>query len=102
MRVVHYSNPLSKAGRGTRARVVTGESPVKDEDARTRATPPTPLDSGSAPPSSGRAAGERTGLPLAGAEARRINTMSSRKVMAIQARKRRPKGKKDKTAHHRR
>ncbi|XP_026856796.2 SRSF protein kinase 3 isoform X1 [Electrophorus electricus] len=28
--------------------------------------------------------------------------MSSRKVMAIQARKRRPKGKKDKTAHHRR
>ncbi|XP_037398925.1 SRSF protein kinase 2 isoform X1 [Pygocentrus nattereri] len=77
-------------------------TPVKDEDARTRATPPTPLDSGSAPPSSGRAAGERTGLPLAGAEARRINTMSSRKVMAIQARKRRPKGKKDKTAHHRR
>ncbi|XP_056242307.1 SRSF protein kinase 2 isoform X3 [Seriola aureovittata] len=28
--------------------------------------------------------------------------MSSRKVMAIQARKRRPKGKKDKTGHHRR
>ncbi|MCI4381935.1 hypothetical protein PGIGA_G00257700 [Pangasianodon gigas] len=28
--------------------------------------------------------------------------MSSRKVMAIQARKRRPKGKKDKATHHRR
>ncbi|KAI1882516.1 hypothetical protein AGOR_G00251560 [Albula goreensis] len=28
--------------------------------------------------------------------------MSSRKVLAIQARKRRPKGKKDKAAHHRR
>ncbi|KAG7324090.1 hypothetical protein KOW79_012106 [Hemibagrus wyckioides] len=45
--------------------------------------------------------GERS-VPSLPPTASTEDIMSSRKVMAIQARKRRPKGKKDKTTHHRR
>ncbi|KAJ8373767.1 hypothetical protein SKAU_G00043470 [Synaphobranchus kaupii] len=59
-----------------------------------------PDGSGSAHPRS-EGTSERTNGRCCRGEGKEDNNMSSRKVMAIQARKRRPKGKKDKAAHHR-
>ncbi|KAJ8245640.1 hypothetical protein GJAV_G00272900 [Gymnothorax javanicus] len=59
------------------------------------------LGSAHPPESEGRRAREPTAAAAAAAEGK-DNNMSSRKVMAIQARKRRAKGKKDKAAHHKR